>query len=210
MIYHNDYYEQVDELFKKLDSNNLLVPFTDNSDIDEISRRNNSTMHISEMKYMILTDEGFFKKYKNFWIPFEVTEFDLYNDFIQQGATYILGLFEMFKKFLLMILDTKKLEINDRSTLGNIFHAISKTPKFEKKKLENLFMLEVRNMIAHDNWYFEEKNFCYKENGVVKKLNLDEFVQLIVDVTDVTNAVYLQWGQYMPRLEFERRKKNMK
>ena len=207
MISHKDYYVNVNKLFKKLDENNLLVPFTDNTDIDEISKRNNSTMHISEMKYMILTDEGFFEKYKKFWVPFDVTEFDLYNDFIQQGATYILGLFEMFKKFLLMILDTKKLKINEKSPLGKILYAISKTPNFEKNELENLFMLEVRNIIAHDNWYFEEKNFCYKENGVIKKLNLDEFVQLIVDVTDVTNSVYLQWGQYMPKLEFERRER---
>jgi hypothetical protein len=106
-----------------------------------------------------------------------------------------------------MILDTKKLKINNKSPLGKIFYAISKTPNFGKKELENLFMLEVRNMIAHDNWYFEEKNFCYKEDGIVKKFNLDEFVQLIVDVTDVTNAAYLQWGKYVPRLEFERREK---
>lgn len=59
MIHHKDYREQVEKLFKKLDLNELLVPFTDNSDIDKIFKRNNSTMHISEMKYMILTDEEF-------------------------------------------------------------------------------------------------------------------------------------------------------
>ena len=43
----------------------------------------------------------------------------------------------------------------------------------------------------------------------MKKLNLEEFVQLIVDVTDLTNSIAVHWGQYSVKLEFERMKKKM-
>lgn len=209
MITHNDYSIKVNQLFEKLDSNKLLIPFNDDPKFDKIFARNNSTMHISEMKYMILTDDELFKKYKNFWIPFDVNEFDLYNDFIQQGSSYILGLFELFKRLLLMILDMKKLQLNEKSTLGNIIFAISKITDLNKNELEDTLMLKIRNIIAHDSWYFEEKNFCYEENGIIKKLNLQDFVQLIVNVTDMTNSIAMHWGQYIPKLEFERMKKKM-
>jgi len=209
MITHKDYSVKINELFEKLNQDSLLVPFTDDSTIDKISERNNSIMHISEMKYMILTDVDLFKKYKNFWIPFDVSEFDLYNDYIQQGATYILGLFEMLRRFLLMFLDLKKLKLNEKSSLGKITFSISKKSNFRKKELEDLFMLEIRNIIAHDSWYYEGKNFCYKAKGIVNKLDLDEFVQTIVDVTDFTTSIAIHWWQYVPKLEFERIKKKM-
>ena len=209
MITHNDYSKKTSQLFEKLDSNNMLIPFNDDPKFDKIFERNNSTMHISEMKYMIFTDVEFFKKYKKFWLPFDVNEFDLYNDFIQQGASYVLGLFELLKRFLLMILDVKKLQINEKSTLGNIIFKISKETNLNKNELEDLLMLKIRNIIAHDSWYFEEKNFCYEEDGITKKLTLEDFVQLIVNVTDMTNSIAIHWGKYIPKLEFERMRKKM-
>ena len=210
MITHNDYSKKTSQLFEKLDSNNMLIPFNDDPKFDKIFERNNSTMHISEMKYMIFTDVEFFKKYKKFWLPFDVNEFDLYNDFIQQGASYVLGLFELLKRFLLMILDIKKLQINEKSTLGNIIFKISKETNLNKNELEDLLMLKIRNIIAHDSWYFEEKNFCYEEDGIIKKLTLEDFVQLIVNVTDMTNSIAIHWEKYMPKLEFERMRKKMR
>ncbi|MCH7969280.1 MAG: hypothetical protein IH841_08580 [Thaumarchaeota archaeon] len=210
MITHNDYSKKTSQLFEKLDSNNMLIPFNDDPKFDKIFERNNSTMHISEMKYMIFTDVEFFKKYKKFWLPFDVNEFDLYNDFIQQGASYVLGLFELLKRFLLMILDVKKLQINEKSTLGNIIFKISKETNLNKNELEDLLMLKIRNIIAHDSWYFEEKNFCYEEDGITKKLTLEDFVQLIVNVTDMTNSIAMHWGKYIPKLEFERMRKKMR
>ena len=209
MITHNDYSKKTSQLFEKLDSNNMLIPFNDDPKFDKIFERNNSTMHISEMKYMIFTDVEFFKKYKKFWLPFDVNEFDLYNDFIQQGASYVLWLFELLKRFLLMILDVKKLQINEKSTLGNIIFKISKETNLNKNELEDLLMLKIRNIIAHDSWYFEEKNFCYEEDGITKKLTLEDFVQLIVNVTDMTNSIAIHWGKYIPKLEFERMRKKM-
>lgn len=210
MIIHNDYSKKTSQLFEKLDSNKMLIPFNDDPKFDKIFERNSSTRHISEMKYMIFTDVEFFKKYKKFWLPFDVNEFDLYNDFIQQGASYVLGLFELLKRFLLMILDIKKLQINEKSTLGSIIFTISKETDLNKNELEDLLMLKIRNIIAHDSWYFEEKNFCYEEDGIIKKLTLEDFVQLIVNVTDMTNSIAMHWGKYIPKLEFERMRKKMR
>ena len=209
MITHKEYGEKINKLFETLNENNLLIPFNDDLTIDKIFARNNSTMHISEMKYMIITDDELFKKYIKFWNPFDINEFDLYNDYIQQGASYVLGLFELLRRFLHMILDLKKLNLKKTSTLGNIMYSISKKCGYDKNELDDILMIKIRNMIAHDTWYFEEKNFCYEENGIVKKLTLEEFVQLIVDVTDMTSSIAIHWGQYMPKLEFERIKRKL-
>ena len=111
MITHKDFSRRTVKLLEMLNENELLIPFIQDPIIDKIFERNNSTMHISEMKYMIITDEKFLENYKKFWSPFDVNEFDLYTDFIQQGASYILGLFELLVRFLRMILDPKKLNL---------------------------------------------------------------------------------------------------
>lgn len=209
MIQHKDYFSSVNELLTKLNEKKIIIPFNDDVDFDKIFERNNSTMHISEMKYIILTDSNLYEKYKKFWQGFNVNGFDLYNDFIQQGASYILGLFEMLRRFLLMILDMKKLKLNEESPLGTIIHNISKTTRIKKEELNKLFMLRVRNIIAHDSWYFEKKKFCYRDNEEIKKLDLEEFVQLIKDITDFTTAVAISWHKYVPNLEFQRMKEKM-
>ena len=116
----------------------------------------------------------------------------------------MLGLFELLRRFLLMILDLKKLNLNDISPLGNIVYAIAKKCNWDKLELQDIFMIKIRNVIAHDSWYFEDKNFCYDENDTVKRFNLEEFVKLIGNVTDLSNSVVMNWRPYMVNLELER------
>lgn len=205
MIKFNDIPIEVEQFFKILDENNLLIAFNDNDMIDKIGKRLDPIAKILEAKYMIITDKDFFNKYKKFWSQFFITEDELYQDYMQQTSAMILSQFEFLKRFLRMILDLKKLKIKEIATLGEIITSISKNSKLSKSKLQNLFNLEMRDVIAHDSWYYENKDFCYKKkDGSTIQLTFEEFHDMIKNLSELMALISVNWFQYVPDLELKR------
>lgn len=196
---------KVDKLFKKLNENHLLVPLKDEPLFDKISSRSFKTVKIIETKYMLLKDEEFFNKYKKFWAQFFIDEDDIYHDFIQQSAACVLSEFEYTKRFLRMILDLDKLKIKSTATLGEILNSISKNCGIDKTEINDLFNLELRDIIAHDGWFYDGKNFCYeKKNGETIRLTFEDFEQIIKNLNELMAAIAACWYQYVPNLELQR------
>lgn len=200
--------EKLHEILKKLYEKNCLIPFKDNEEFDKIFRRTNSIMHVSEAKYLILGDEELLKEYKRFWAGHFVDEFDLYNDFMQQAASYLLSMFEHIKRFFLMILNLEKLGLNEKSTLGTIVSKIGDTCDESWESISKLFDIDTRNIIAHDNWYYKEKKFAYNDqNNIEQIIPLNKLVEKIKYATALGGAVSIAWFKYMPTLEKEYKRK---
>ncbi len=204
MIKFEEIPPKVDELFKKLNENNLLIPFKEDPLWDKISSRNNLTIKILEAKYMILEDKELFNKYKKFWSQFFINEDDVYHDYIQQSASFILSGFEYTKRFLRMVLNLEKLNIKTTATLGQLLEAISEQCKIDKNELLNLFNLELRDIIAHDSWFYEQKDFCYKKiNGKIIRLSFKDFHQAIKNLNELMASIAISWRPYGVDLEFQ-------
>ncbi len=193
--------QKMNEIFKILFENECLIPFEDNDKFDKIWERTNSIMKISEAKYTILEDEELLRKYKLFWAGHFINDFDIYNDYFHQAASYLLGMFEHTKRFLLMVLDKQKLGISDRSTYGSIVIRIAQKCNLNEDELKELFDLETRNVIGHDDWYYSDKHFTYVDDGCEKKISITEFVEKIRYATALSSAIAIAWNKYFLMLE---------
>lgn len=210
MIKFEDIPIEVERFFKILNENNLIIAFDDDTLIDKIAERLNMTAKILEVKYMIITDSEFLNKYQKFWSQFFITDDELYNDYIQQSSAIILSEFEFLKRFLRTFLDLKKLNIQKTATLGEILTSISKHTKLPKLELQNLFNLEMRNVIAHDSWYYEKRDFCYKKkDGNIIRLTFEDFHIMVKNLNELMSLISVNWFQYVPDLERERYEKKM-
>ena len=191
--------QKIDKIFKTLFDKELLdSSWGDDDKFDKIWRRTNSTMKISEAKYTILQNDELLRKYKNFWAGHFIDEFDIYNDFFQQAASYLLSMFEHIRRFLLLILNKKKLSLKNKSTYGSIIIKIAQNCSYDEKELLELFDVSTRNIIGHDNWYYSDKNFIYEDsNGIEKIITIEEFVKRIYHVTSLSSAVSVSWFQYV-------------
>ena len=191
--------QKIDKIFKTLFDKELLdTSWEDDDKFHKIWRRTNSIMKISEAKYIILLNDDLLKKYKNFWAGHFIEEFDIYNDFFQQAASYLLSMYEHIKRFLLLILDKKKLSLKNKSTYGGIITKIAQNCSYDEKELLELFDVSTRNIIGHDDWYYSDKNFTYEDsNGNEKKITIEEFVKRIYHVTSLSSAVSVSWFQYV-------------
>lgn len=192
--------QKIENIFKTLFDQKLLDNNWDEGDdkFHKIWERTNSIMKISEAKYIILQDDELLRKYKIFWAGHFIEDFDIYNDYFQQAASYLLSMFEHIKRFLLMILNKKKLSLKNKSTYGSIITKIARNCGHDEKELFKLFDVETRNIIGHDDWYYSDKKFTYEDpNGVVKTLTIEEFVKRIYHTTALSSAVSVSWFEYV-------------
>jgi len=201
--------QKLKTVFKKLFDSSCLVSFRDNEEFDKIFERTNSIMKVSEAKFLILDDDKLLHDYKKFWAAHFIDEFDIYNDFMQQAASYLLSMFEHVKRFLMMILDLEKMKLHEKATLGTIVTTISLKCGYSRNSLNELFDVETRNIIGHDNWYYKEKNFVYKDdNCVEKEMTLKELVEKLKYVTGLSSGIAMAWKPYILKLEIDRYKEN--
>lgn len=200
--------QKLTTVFKKLFDADCLIAFKDNEEFDKIFERTNSIMKISEAKFLILQDDELLDNYKKFWAGHFINEFDIYNDFMQQAASYLLSMFEHIKRFLMMFLNLDKMTLKTTATYGQIVGKIANTCDYPWKELSELFDVETRNIIGHDNWYYNEKKFAYKDEGVEKEITLSELVEKIKYVTSLSSGIAMALQPYMVKLEIDRYKEN--
>lgn len=199
--------EKLTTVFKKLFDSDCLIAFKDNAEFDKIFERTNSIKKISEAKFLILDDDKLLCSYKKFWRTYYITEFDIYNDFMQQAASYLLSMFEHIKRFLMMFLNLEKMELKTTSTYGQIVGKIANTCNCTWSELSELFDVKTRNIIGHDNWYYNNKKFAYKDEGVEKEITLSELVEKIKYTTSLGNGVAMGLQPYMMKLEWTEQRK---
>lgn len=194
--------QKMNDIFEILFKNEYMIPFEDSDKFDKIWERTNSIMKISEAKYMILQDEELLHKYKLFWRDYFINDFDIYNDFFHQAASYLLSMFEHNKRFLLMILNKRKLGISNRSTYGTIVTRIAQKCKLDEDELRELFDTKTRNVIGHDDWYYSDKYFTYVDDDECeKKVSITEFVEKIRYTTALSSSIAIAWNKYFIQLE---------
>ena len=197
---------KMDKIFELLCTKGILIPFKDTIKFDKIFERINSTMKISEAKYGILQDGEFLHKYKLFWGGHFINDFDIYNDYFQQAASYFLSMCEHNKRFLSMILDLEKLGLRlEKATYGSIVVRISQKCGLDEEEMKNFFEIPTRNIIGHDEWYYCDKNFAYLDDaGNEQQITLTDFVIKIRSITELSSAIATAWGNYAVDLEFKR------
>ena len=200
--------QTIQDTFKILYDKGYLIQIKDNKEINKIHNRTISIMQMSEMKYIIFDDDDLLKKYEKFWMPYNITRVDIYNDFVHQIASCMLSIFELIKKFLLRVLDLDKLKLKEKSMLGEIISKINSKCDYPKNHLTDLFDIKTRNIIAHDNWYYKEKNFAYKnENDNEVEITLEKLVEKIKRIIEINNQINIICSWSKPA-EFSRNLKN--
>lgn len=108
--------------------------------------------------------------------PVAFSDEDWFVDYIHHITSYILAEFELLKRFLRIILDKDQLKFSDTAMYGTIIDKMEKKVSFKKNELEELFEINVRNMLAHDSWLIENSNeISYKDlGGTSHTLSLEE------------------------------------
>lgn len=101
------------------------------------------------------------QKYLKAVKKFRIDKYDLDTDYVNSLTSYILGEFELLKRFLREQLKKIPLQINDTTTYGQLIVIIARETRINRKKLNKFFELELRNALAHDSWFIENGKVCF-------------------------------------------------
>ena len=110
-----------------------------------------------------------------------------------------LAQYETMKRVFCFALDFKKIDpkLNDKSTYGAII------TRLECNGLENPIVNaldnQLRNIVAHGDWYLKDDQFVYRVNNEYKSMSYEALSQRVENFTEFSNAfVDIYWRNHIP------------
>lgn len=121
---------------------------------DRINSEAKSIMKLEEL-FTSNKKESFFADVNKY----DITLGDLMNYYMGLYTHQLLDIFELFRKYLVVVLDKETLELSKNPTLGEIF------AKFESKKINHEFDevidKNLRNALGHGSYWWKNSKFHY-------------------------------------------------
>jgi len=151
--------------------------------VEKILDRINSEGVSIEKLELLITSQNFtnFVKAVN---PFGIITQDILNYYSGLLAHQILDIFELFKKYLLVILDKPSLSLNGKEPLGKLLNIL------ESKGIDHHFDqfmdADLRNVLGHGWYWFENNEFNYIVDPKLKRTKTKTLGQLFVDMRCVS------------------------
>jgi len=94
---------------------------------------------------------------------------------------FMLEHLEFAKTMIKLMIETDKAhngkKVTNNSTLGILLNVFSEM--FGKKKYCDLFDVNLRNQIAHNQYWWDDYQFTYRKNGQIEKIDFDTFIELV-------------------------------
>lgn len=188
--------ENVELIFAQLDSLKLLIRQRGKANPTLVKQffRIWNDQNILRRKMDIVQNDKVLKKYLEAITPFGLTEEDFMFDFVRHMASFYLSETEMLKKVFREMLDLKKMKLKSTATLGEILEQVAHRCGIRKKEMKQLFNIELRDAIAHDSWYFEDRKFTYKTKGGKKEQwTYKEFGGELISLSVLTEQISLNY-----------------
>lgn len=182
----DDLQSKIDEcvsfIMAKLDEMGLIIhDAPSDKESVKIHAKIEDNVNLLQKFHFILEDKQKFSEYKK-----AVTGYFDENDFMRMFSNLhienILEQQEEVKRWLLLILNSEKevdgIKISKSDMFGKLLNKLSKILKFDEIFL--LFNNELRNALAHGDWWWEDGTFCYrKRNGETDKMSFEEFLGVV-------------------------------
>jgi|APSaa5957512535_1039671.scaffolds.fasta_scaffold04523_2 hypothetical protein len=119
-----------------------------------------------------------------------------------------LSTFELFKRFLLNILDLEKINEKTNSTLkntsmlGDLVNSLKKILTTKTNQIDNLIDVEFRNTLAHDSWYLDNNFFKFMSTkGRQHELSVNDVYHHVVKIWLVNRAITKKYTEdYYPEI----------
>lgn len=124
---------------------------------------------------------------------------DIMTIFSNYLTQYSLDYIEIVKRFFIENLkqgariDGKTINLN--MTLGTLVHSLAN--ECNLNSIVPLFPFAFRNVLGHSNYWWDNNNFCYDENGTIQRLTFSQFMDIM---TIFDNTYTLIFREYMGRL----------
>lgn len=109
---------------------------------------------------------------------------DIMNFYMGLFTHQLLDVFELFKKYFVVVLDKEKLGLKGNTALGVIFHHIEN--KNVKHRFNEILDIELRNALGHGWYWWQNSEFYYTNDPTLKKTKKLALGELFVTVRHVS------------------------
>lgn len=104
---------------------------------------------------------------------------------------FMLENLEFAKTMLKLMVETDKShnykKVTKNSTLGSMLNVFSEM--FDKKKYFDLFDVNLRNQIAHNQYWWDGEHFTYRKNNKIEKIDLGTFIEYYNRSDETSKAI---------------------
>jgi len=107
---------------------------------------------------------------------------------------------EGLKQFLLSILDKDKIFKDRKKTFYEYGYLVSELAKniqdkTFRTKFQNLFNIDIRNALAHDDWWFENQKFNFRDKD--KNIVQYKFIDFMYEVKKINSVTHYFVARYL-------------
>lgn len=144
----------------------MYVTVEEDALTEKVLNRVNSTTKTRSKLENLITSENL-TKFNEAIKQFGFTEQDIMNAYGAMLVQEILDANELFKKYLLVVLDKTSLSLTGKEPLGSLLHKLEKNGI--KHGFDECIDKELRNAIGHGWYWFENNIFYYVVDPDLKK-----------------------------------------
>ncbi len=195
-------FEKICEFFDMLEREGLLIKNSEivSSNFVNVLKRMTDQQTSLNNKMKLYENGEELKKFLDAVKPFGITAESFTFDLKCDMAQFLHSEKEMLARSLTHMLNAHELGINeDRPMLGTIFHRLgeyrnsSDQAIFDENGLRDVFHVTMRNVLGHDNWWFDEQGrFCYPNE---EPYDFGEFAGELVATSLIVEAVNIKYLQ---------------
>ena len=187
MINKDEIDKHVIMILLEMKNRNLLMEDVYDPDADKILIRNEATENVVKKIHDVVQKN--WEEYKKDIGKYGFTEQDVMQNHFVLASHMMLARSEALKRFLLSILNKNQTvnneKINPGDEYGKLIGKLSRMISYPD--FETLFNPELRNALAHDEWW-TENNFVYFRNKdrSITKYTFAQFMDQLVQINQVT------------------------
>lgn len=174
-------YDFIDELHSKK-ALKMHVTLEEDAITEKIRNRINSTATTRHKLESIITSETV-KKFSVVMGEFGLSEQDIMNAYGSMMISEIFDGYELFKKYLLIIIDKPSLSITGKEALGSLISKLEQNGI--KHRFDECMDREIRNAIGHGSYWFENNEFYYVIDPTLKKTKKITLAELLIKKIEV-------------------------
>lgn len=192
----------INQLFSHLEQLNAVIyrhPSTFSSDFKEISgkvKEENLTFHKIDK---IFADQNKLKLFLQNMNSFGLTEPDVMRWYSHFMVEYALAYIEYCRRYFLEMLDHNRQiggrRISFNTPIGTLLTAIEN--QFNFPDVQQLFPRQLRNVLGHASWWWDNGEFVFRQNGVLHRLSYGDFRNAMTEFEKNFEALF---NGYMARI----------
>jgi hypothetical protein len=161
----------------------MIVTSEEDALIDKVRNRVNSTgSSVNKLEEIITSDK--YEEFQQCLDKFGILQSDTMNIYGELFVHQILETYELLKKYLMVVLKKDELELSGKEPLGSLLCKLEK--KEIKHRFDECMDKEIRNVIGHGWYWFENNKFYYIVDPSLKKIKSLSLAELFIKMREVS------------------------